>query len=1008
MPTIVAHHDVDDTALWLTSPRRAAFFASSLGLSGIRTVTNPRNPTQGTRRRKRARGVVVGLVVVAALWPADVLADAGPDETPDGWIVELSSNPTADGTAVATIKSEQAAFRSIASKAGIDYKERRSFQTLFNGISLTVPRSELAALTRLPGVTAVYPNTEIDVPDEAVAEPELDSAPAVTGADVARSKLGYTGTGIKVGVIDTGVDYDHPDLGGCYGPDCRVATGYDFVGDAYIADDPEPVISPDSDPDDCAGHGTHVAGIVGANGSVVGVAPAVTFGAYRVFGCNGGTSADVAIAAMERALADGMQVVNMSFGGPFEWPSHPMARAADRLVNKGVVVVAAIGNNGGSGLWATGAPAIGRKTIGTASFGTAFGVSFSSSWGLSPDLALKPDIGAPGEGIFSTYPIERGSYATLSGTSMASPQVAGAVALLLQAKPHTPAAAVRDILQNSADPKRSSGVLEPVQHQGAGVVDTDEAILATTRVSPGKLELGESEAGPATRTLQISNGAAQAVSYDLSSAPARATGPNTFPIGIFDAAAAVAFSRSGVPVSAITVPAGATVSLDVTIGPATSLLERSIYGGYVVLTPQAPGQTLHVPYAGLRGDYQSVQVLTPTPNGYPLLGRRVPSNDIFLRQSAGAVFSLLGNDKPFVVVHLDHQASFLRLRLRDAVSGRSWHTVIAVADTVRSSAANGFIAFAIDGSTAEGKRTYIVPDGRYVAELSVLKPLGDGANPAHTETWTSPEFVVRRPDTTGLHGKIAFASYRDGNFDVHVMDAGGANPTNLTNYGAADDLEPAWSPDGRKIAFERRSSANDLLGDIWVMDADGANATNLTDNPVEDRHPTWSPDGRRIAFERAGDIWVMNADGSALTNLTNSAAREREPAWSRDGEKIAYRRSADVFVMDANGSNQTNLTNSPALSEATPAWSPDSQKIAFRGDAELFVMDADGSNPTNLTPDAEGVDWEPEWSPDGQKIVFASDRGEEEPELYVMDRDGAHVTRLTGNAAFDNQPSWTP
>jgi hypothetical protein len=88
---------------------------------------------------------------------------------------------------------------------------------------------------------------------------------------------------------------------------------------------PGPV--PDPDPDDCNGHGTHVAGIVGANGDVVGVAPEVTFGAYRVFGCEGSTTADIMIAAMERALADGMDVLNMSIGSAFQWPQYPTAVA---------------------------------------------------------------------------------------------------------------------------------------------------------------------------------------------------------------------------------------------------------------------------------------------------------------------------------------------------------------------------------------------------------------------------------------------------------------------------------------------------------------------------------------------------------------------------------------------------------------------------------------------------------------------------------------------------------
>ena len=110
-------------------------------------------------------------------------------------------------------------------------------------------------------------------------------------------------------------------------PTGRVIMGWDFVGDAYNADSTSPsynpVPVPDPYPDDCNGHGTHVAGIVGANGAVKGVAPDVTFGAYRVFGCEGSTTADIMIAAMERALADDMQVLNMSIGSAFQWPGVP-------------------------------------------------------------------------------------------------------------------------------------------------------------------------------------------------------------------------------------------------------------------------------------------------------------------------------------------------------------------------------------------------------------------------------------------------------------------------------------------------------------------------------------------------------------------------------------------------------------------------------------------------------------------------------------------------------------
>ena len=99
----------------------------------------------------------------------------------------------------------------------------------------------------------------------------------MTGVDVAQNTLGLSGRGVKVAVIDTGIDYHHPDLGGCFGRGCRVEKGFDFVGDAFNADPTSPAYNPtpvpDPDPDDCNGHGTHVSGIIGANGGLTGVAP---------------------------------------------------------------------------------------------------------------------------------------------------------------------------------------------------------------------------------------------------------------------------------------------------------------------------------------------------------------------------------------------------------------------------------------------------------------------------------------------------------------------------------------------------------------------------------------------------------------------------------------------------------------------------------------------------------------------------------------------------------------
>ncbi len=800
------------------------------------------------------------------------------DETPDMWFVELSSPPAVEGTNRQTLKQEKAAFRAAALRAGITFSERYAFDTLWNGLSIQVQPGDLSKLARIPGVKALYPVLPVSLPEpSAGTDPELFTALAMTGADIAQSELGYTGAGIKVAVMDTGIDYDHPDLGGCFGPGCRVAYGYDLVGDAFNADSTSPsynpIPTPDDDPDDCHGHGTHVSGIVGANGAVVGVAPGVTFGAYRVFGCEGSTLSDIMIAAMEMALADDMDVLNMSIGSAYQWPQYPTAQASDRLVNKGMVVVASIGNNGANGVYSAGAPGLGKKVIGVASFdnshvalttftispdntvigyGTAAAaplpptsgtypmartgsasstadacsalpagsldgkvalirrggctfhikslnaqnagaiavvlynnvagrfsptvagtpaitipvvaisdtegvlidsrlaagpvdmtwtdqtgsflnptgglISSFSSYGLAPDLSLKPDIGAPGGMIYSTYPLELGGYTTMGGTSMSSPHVAGAVALLLQAKPHTPSQVVRDILQNSADPKPwwgnpGLGFLDNVHRQGAGMLDIDDAILATTKITPGKIAVGEGEAGPQTFQLTIENKGSEPVTYDMSSVNALSTGGVIAP-SFYLSNASVAFSSPSV-----TVPAGGTKNVMATVTPASSPTFGQ-YGGYIVFTPQGGGQVYRVPFAGFVGDYQGIEVLANT-YGWPSL-------------VGGPVFTMQGGDIPTFRVHFDHQPAKFRMEVFSA-TGRAWHRAYDERYFPRNSAANSYYAFPFDGYTFNGKKVNMVPDGDYYVVISVLKALGDDNDPAHWEIWTSPVFTIDRP-----------------------------------------------------------------------------------------------------------------------------------------------------------------------------------------------------------------------------------------------------------------------
>ena len=184
-------------------------------------------------------------------------------------------------------------------------------------------------------------------------------------------------------------------------------------------------------------------------------------------------------------------------------------------------------------------------------------------------------------------------------------------------------------------------------------------------------------------------------------------------------------------------------TFDVTIAPNGGLADRSLYGGYVVLTPQGPGRTYRVPFAGYKGDYQSTQVLVPTVNGFPWLAKLTGAG--YVNQPAGATYTLVGNDIPFFLVHLDHQSRRLRLEVTDAVTGKSWHRALDEQYLGRNSGAATFFALSWDGETRAGNKVYTVPDGQYVVTMSVLKALGDESNPAHWETWTSPVVTIDRP-----------------------------------------------------------------------------------------------------------------------------------------------------------------------------------------------------------------------------------------------------------------------
>ncbi len=310
-------------------------------------------------------------------------------------------------------------------------------------------------------------------------------------------------------------------------------------------------------------------------------------------------------------------------------------------------------------------------------------------------------------------------------------------------------------------------------------------------------------------------------------------------------------------------------------------------------------------------------------------------------------------------------------------------------------------------------------DGLHIITAKVTDAAGNTSPPnGHIEvTITSSGSSGSGGGGGSSASKIAFASDRDGNFEIYVMNTDGTGQTRLTSD-PAWDTSPSWSPDGSKIAF---SSDRDNLGgpsEIYVMNVDGSGLTRLTNDAFDDAAPVWSPDGSKIAFVRIpaigadAEIYVMNADGSGQTNISNNPSSwDVFPSWSPDGSKIAFQsdnNGADIFIMNSDGSGRTALTSDPA-DDWYPSWSPDGTKIAFTSDRDgpdqIYIMNIDGSGQTNISnsPDPEAA---PRWSPDGTEMVF--ERWNSNYQIYIMNSDGSGKTRLTNSAGNDQYPVWSP
>jgi subtilisin family serine protease len=411
---------------------------------------------------------------------------------------------------------------------------RWRYQVVLNGLAVVAPENAVARIASVPGVREVQPSVRYH--SALYSSPRVIGAPQVWGATLATA-----GQGMKIGIIDDGVDQTHP----FFSPaGFTMPAGFPKGQRAYTTAKvivarafPSPGASwryakVPFDPNESE-HGTHVAGIAAGDYNtsagrfkVSGIAPRAYIGNYRI-GTNptpglglDGNSPEIA-AAVEQAVKDGMNVINLSYGEPEMTPSRDVVvQAMNAAAAAGVVPVIAAGNDYdsvGEGSVSSPANAAGAIAVAAASKGGV--IAYFSSGGPTPiSLELKPDVTAPGVGILSSVPRREGTWGMLDGTSMAAPHVAGAAAVLLQRHPSWTAAQVRSALVSTGNAvKTRAGNEVPPTREGGGMVWLPRADQPLIFASPTSLSFGLLRRGRSLgRSLALTNAGGGAGAWTVS------------------------------------------------------------------------------------------------------------------------------------------------------------------------------------------------------------------------------------------------------------------------------------------------------------------------------------------------------------------------------------------------------------------------------------------------------------------------------------------------------------
>jgi dipeptidyl aminopeptidase/acylaminoacyl peptidase len=340
---------------------------------------------------------------------------------------------------------------------------------------------------------------------------------------------------------------------------------------------------------------------------------------------------------------------------------------------------------------------------------------------------------------------------------------------------------------------------------------------------------------------------------------------------------------------------------------------------------------------------------------------------------------------------------------------------------------DGF-SIAVDGGAAQplpanGTLSWIGAGGAHTIAITGLAFNCDLATAPASATITLGQVTpvaVQVACATFLRNAVVYLSDAYGFAEVMVMRPDGSRIQRLTTDQAVY-ASPAVSPDGQSIAVA--SYVDGGWKGIYLLNRFGQARVKLVGHSSFDGEPAWSPDGTKIAFRSTlpgpygdyGRIFVINRDGTGLRQLspeTTDYTYDASPSWSPDGTQIAYSHNGALYVINADGNAPTSL----GINGMYPAWSPDGSKIAYywynaaNTVTHIFVADRNGTNVHELTT-AELQDQYPQWSPDGREITFHRVENATNPpilHIYKMAPDGSGVARIDAMTASDYEATWSP